>query len=77
MPGISGNCCQSCVSISHGFAASVSVALVHEAVLVVNVNVPALNAVRLLPADRAAAVQKFLASAAEHAAAARNFPAVT
>ncbi|RWW31401.1 hypothetical protein GW17_00003975 [Ensete ventricosum] len=72
MPGISGSCCQSCVSISHGFAASVSVALVHEAVLVVNVNVPALNAVRLLPADRAAAVQKFLASAA-----ARNFPAVT
>ncbi|THU57661.1 hypothetical protein C4D60_Mb03t05870 [Musa balbisiana] len=68
---------QSCVSISHGFAASVSVALVHEAVPVVNVNVPALNAVRLLPADRAAAVQKFLASAAEHAATARSFPAVT
>ncbi|URD91950.1 hypothetical protein MUK42_00205 [Musa troglodytarum] len=71
---------QSCVSISHGFAASVSVALVREAAPVINVNAPALNAVRLLPADpvteNAAAAPRLLAVVEEHASAAQKFHAL-
>lgn len=69
---------RSCALTCHGFAASVGVCLsskdqavlVHRTVTVVNVDVPALDAVRLLPAHHAAVVPEFPVVAAEHPAAA-------